>query len=597
MPATRLSIANVVAIAVVLATTVTLTAFGYANYQNETGRRMARLHEDHQTWAQQLAAGLVLPLWNFDDEQIDRIIEGSMSDREISAVIVRLNDAARTVRGWERDQDWGVKLVADDRSVGTDWQVTRDIDYGGEVLGTVSVFVTPRFTEQGLAQTLRWTVLMVLVLDGILITCLYSLLWGLLIKPVRRLQAHAGEVTAELVPASALPMPAGNEIEGLRRSIWVMVRALQDRVAELKRSEDRFELVVAATDEGIWDWDCATNEVYFSERYRALLGYEPNDHMTARPDSFWDAVHPEDKPNVAHRLQRHLVYREPYDVEFRLKTKDGDIRWFRATAQAVWDGNGNAVRVAGSLSDIHEQRQTQTALRLARERQVLESEQFSQSLLQAQETERQRLANELHDSVGQYLSLISNRARILMASSSLHADLKPQVESVLQCAAEAIAEIRTLVGNLRPMHIEELGLKDAIDGMLGRVGSTGNLQLSWRLDDVNDVLKGTRATHVYRIVQEAVNNIVKHAQARTASVVMERDIHCVRLLIRDDGRGLNQAEGRRGGMGMTSMTERARLLGGQLWVEAGEGGGTTLRVELPISDVSGDIDPAALASG
>jgi signal transduction histidine kinase len=172
-----------------------------------------------------------------------------------------------------------------------------------------------------------------------------------------------------------------------------------------------------------------------------------------------------------------------------------------------------------------------------------------------------------------------------------------QVESVLQCAAEAIAEIRSLVGNLRPMHIEELGLKDAIEGMLARVGSTDSLQVEWRLDDVNDVLEGTRATHVYRIVQEGVNNIVKHAQARSASVVMERDIHCVRLLIRDDGQGMSPSDGRRSGMGLTTMTERARLLGGQLWVESGEGRGTTLRVELPISEALAGSDPAALVSG
>lgn len=597
MPSTRLSIATVVAVVVVSATTVTLAAFGYANYRTESVRRMARLHDDHETWAEQLATGLVLPVWNFDDEQIDRIIEGSMSDREISAVVVQMKDVKGTLRGWQRDANWAVTMLAGGKPAPGDWEVTRDISLGDETLGKVSVFVTPKFTAAGLALTQRWTVLMVVVLDGILFASLYGLLWWLLIKPVRRLHTYAGMVTREFAHESSVPAVAGNEMESLMRSMRVMVQALQDRVAELKRSEHRFELAVAATNEGIWDWDCRSNEVYFSRRYRTLLGYAPDDELAPHPDSFWNVIHPDDKPGVAHRLQRHLVDREPYEVEFRLRTRGGETRWFRATAQAEWDAEGAPMRVAGSLSDIHEQRQTQKALRIARERQVLESEQFSQSLLQAQETERQRLANELHDSVGQYLSLISNRARLLVASPALPADLMTQVESVLQCAAEAIAEIRLLVGNLRPMHIEELGLKDAIEGMLARIGSTDGLQMEWRLDDVNDVLEGTRATHVYRIVQEGVNNIVKHAHARSASVVMERDIHCVRLLIRDDGRGISPAEGRRGGMGLTSMTERARLLGGQLWVESSEGGGTTLRVELPISESLASGDPAALASG
>lgn len=352
---------------------------------------------------------------------------------------------------------------------------------------------------------------------------------------------------------------------------------------DLKKSEDRFSLAVSATHEGIYEWDLVTGEAYYSERFRALLGYRALDPLQPTHQYFLGHVHRDELQRFTLRLQLHRVERSLFDGEYRLVTKQGEGRWFRIRAQAVWNDKGVAVRMAGSIKDIHDEKLTRESLRLARDRELQASEEFSRHLIAAQENERRRLANELHDSVGQNLSLISSRSHILSGIDGLPPRALPLVSAILESASLAIAEVRALVGNLRPLHIDELGLTEALHSLLDRVSQASGIEFQCRIDNVDDVLKGSDATHLYRIVQEAATNVVKHSGARTARVVLERDLHAVRLFVGDSGRGVPGGIHPNGaGLGLTTMTERARLLSGELRIDSERNQGTCVRVELPI---------------
>lgn len=358
---------------------------------------------------------------------------------------------------------------------------------------------------------------------------------------------------------------------------------LRQLYEDLKKSEDRFSLAVAATHEGIYEWDLVTGEAYYSARFRELLGYRALDPLQPTQQYFLKHVHPDELQRFTLRLQLHRAERSLFDGEFRLVTRQGDARWFRIRAQAVWNDKGVAVRMAGSIKDIHDEKLTRESLRLARDRELQASEEFSRHLLSAQEKERRRLANELHDSVGQNLSLISSRSHILSGIDGLPPGALPLVSAILESTSLAIAEVRALVGNLRPLHIDELGLTEALHSLLDRMTHASSIEFQCRLDNVDDVLKGTDAMHLYRIVQEAANNVIKHSGARTARVVLERDLHTVRLLIGDTGRGVPGGIHPKGaGLGLTTMAERARLLSGQLHIDSERNQGTCVRIELPI---------------
>ncbi|MGQ0557320.1 MAG: PAS domain S-box protein [Nitrospiraceae bacterium] len=132
----------------------------------------------------------------------------------------------------------------------------------------------------------------------------------------------------------------------------------------LRESQERFELTAYATNDGIWDWNILTGEQYWSDRHLELFGLEPR---AVRPTyETWIAlVHPDDADRVHHATCRHLETREPYDIEVRVRMKDGCYRWFRDRGQAVWDRAGRPVRMVGSISDITEQRTAEQALRVA----------------------------------------------------------------------------------------------------------------------------------------------------------------------------------------------------------------------------------------
>jgi PAS domain S-box-containing protein len=140
------------------------------------------------------------------------------------------------------------------------------------------------------------------------------------------------------------------------------ITARKQAEAAARESEERFALSARATNDGIWDWNILTGAQYWSDRHRELFGLESSDFVTTYT-SWMALVHQDDADRVHQTTRRHLDTREPYDVEVRVRMKDGGYRWFRDRGQAVWDAAGRPIRMVGSISDITEQRNAEQALR------------------------------------------------------------------------------------------------------------------------------------------------------------------------------------------------------------------------------------------
>jgi two-component system, NarL family, sensor histidine kinase UhpB len=378
--------------------------------------------------------------------------------------------------------------------------------------------------------------------------------------------------------------------------VTTLVAMVQDITARkkaeeaLRTSEERFDLAVRGSNEGIWDWNLPTNEVYHSPRFRELLRYEPGEFPDVL-ESFNSHLHPDDFDRTWNAVRAHLDQRVPYDVEYRLRTKDGQYRWFRSRGQAVWGLDGTAIRMAGSLTDIHDRKMAEESLRQAQADALLARQEFTQRLISAQEQERKRLGSELHDSLGQNLSVIKNRIQLALSTGDLNSVTVKHLEAASKLVTDTLTEVRNLAHRLRPLPIEKLGLTDCLEALIQEVEESSGIHLDRRLEHVDELFPGEQATMLYRILQEALNNLVKHSSATAATVILERDLRSVHLKIEDNGRGFEKSAilgpGRiRTGIGLTSIDERARMLGGSLGIQTGTGQGTVLHLEIPLAETT-----------
>jgi formate hydrogenlyase transcriptional activator len=134
--------------------------------------------------------------------------------------------------------------------------------------------------------------------------------------------------------------------------------------AALRTSEERYLLALAGSTDGLWDWDLLSDSVFYSDRFREILGYS-SEEFPGRIDSFRSRLHPEDAEVIWAAIERHFQDRVPYRVEYRLQTKSGDYRWFLAGGQAIWNSEGKAIRMSGSIQDITERKQAELNLKAA----------------------------------------------------------------------------------------------------------------------------------------------------------------------------------------------------------------------------------------
>jgi signal transduction histidine kinase/streptogramin lyase len=227
-------------------------------------------------------------------------------------------------------------------------------------------------------------------------------------------------------------------------------------------------------------------------------------------------------------------------------------------------------------------------------REAANQQAFAQQLIAAQEAERQRIATELHDGLGQNLLIMRNRALLgTVASRNDDAESAGEhLDEIAATAGDAINEVRQIAYNLRPYHLDRLGLPQAIEEMVTRVSASSSLAIQVDVAALDGRVASDAAINCYRIVQESLSNIVRHAGATTATIRAAVEGHDIRLTIADNGTGFDvqrtAAVRRTGGLGLVGAAERARMLGGSHTVTSRPGGGTTVTIRFPVSETRND---------
>ena len=352
----------------------------------------------------------------------------------------------------------------------------------------------------------------------------------------------------------------------------IVVNERERTLAKLSESEEHYRNLTQAAFEGI---SISENGriLDMNDQGLKMFGYERSEMIGKQ---IVELVAAGSRPAVAEavRTGQEVIY------EHQLLRKDGSM--FYAEARARMVRVGNRILRMTALRDItaRKRAEAQRAEALSREAQARADYTFL--LIASQEAERERIARELHDSLGQNLLHIKNRVQLEMGRTRLPADLQGELQDISNLASQAITEVRQISHGLHPHQLELLGLTRALRALIDNAGEASAMTIIGKFDSVDDVFPHAASTNVYRIVQESLNNILKHSRAKNARVTLERDVHEVLLKIEDDGCGF-RADENGNGLGLKNIAERVRMLGGKIKLDSQPEKGTRMEITVPIS--------------
>jgi len=357
---------------------------------------------------------------------------------------------------------------------------------------------------------------------------------------------------------------------------WRERRGLEDKI---QQSEALYQTIVENAHDAIWTVDTHGHITFVNKRGEEISGYKISELVGKDFESF---IPPEDLPR-AKDLFVDILHGKVENFEAGFYAKGGKIRLLSVNAVPIDEG-GTVVGMFNIGRDITEHRNVEKALRES-EKQL---RYLSSQLLTAQETERRRISRELHDELGQALSVI--KLRLSFIEKELKKDqvtAKEECQTISQYINQVIENVRRLSRDLSPSILEDAGLLAAIHWLITNSKTNHQIKMILDVGDIDQWFSQDAQIMIYRILQEALTNIGRYAQAKNASVIIKKHDGEVSFSVEDDGIGFDvfqtdTVNPDERGLGLKIMVERALMLGGSLeiWSEKGKGTRVTFRVPL-----------------
>lgn len=353
----------------------------------------------------------------------------------------------------------------------------------------------------------------------------------------------------------------------------------------LRFSEERFRLVAQATNDVLWDWDLVTNDHWWSPNACEKFGYDPQ--LEPSVEAWMVRLHPDDKSSILDMVQQAIKSdAQIIAAEYRFRLGDGTYGHFLDRAHIVRNEAGTAIRMIGAMIDVTAPKRAYASLEEAYRR----FQAMSQELQMVESSERRRLSRELHDELGQLLtSLKFDLASVKRSVAARPKALGPHTQERLARALETtdllFVSLRQIVRALRPPVLEELGLKAGLEALISDVQARTGLQctLMFEQGEHRPSRFPTLETAFYRIVQELLTNVVRHARATNVAIAITTGRQAWRMTVQDDGIGFDVGGlAPTGGFGLRGIRERVEILGGQVDILSTLDRGTWVQVMIPV---------------
>ncbi len=346
------------------------------------------------------------------------------------------------------------------------------------------------------------------------------------------------------------------------------ITARKEAEEALRESERRLRLALESGRMYAFEWHPGSDMMRRSAECAVVLGvpeYSPLD--TGR--EFLNRLHPSDRSNYIDVLTHLTPAQDTYRTEYRKTLPDGKMRWMEARGRGFFDSDGNLVRVVGIAADITARKESEDALRT-----------LSACLINAQEEERKRLARELHDGVSQALAVISI-GMSQAAKATREAQHRSKLEKLYSRLQGVLSDIGHLSHELHPSTLKHLGLPAAIRVLCDEIAHTYAIDVGFTDRSAPQRVSANTALCLYRVAQEGLQNIVKHSRSKQAWVQLGGDQDEISLHIWDQGVGFDPYS-TNSGLGLVSMRERLRLVGGRILITSSRGSGTRIDAYAPL---------------
>jgi len=337
--------------------------------------------------------------------------------------------------------------------------------------------------------------------------------------------------------------------------------------AALRESEERFRLVANTAPVMIWMSGLDKLCTYFNQPWLEFTGRSIHEEL----GSGWaKGVHPEDFETCVDTYGNAFDRRETFEMEYRLRRHDGEYRWIFDLGVPRFSPDGSFAGYIGSCIDVTERKQAEEALSSVNRR-----------LIEAQEEERTRIARELHDDINQRIALLAVNLNTLKRAPETAA--RQGMEEIGDQLTELGTDIQALSHRLHSSKLEYLGLAAAASGFCREFSERQKAEIAFHSDDLPKVLPQEISVCLFRVLQEALQNAMKHSGSERFEVALRSGSNEIQLSVRDSGCGFDVDEAINGrGVGLVSMKERLKLVDGQLFIDSKLRYGTTIQARVPL---------------
>jgi PAS domain S-box-containing protein len=384
-----------------------------------------------------------------------------------------------------------------------------------------------------------------------------------------RLRRHDGEYRWILDSGIPLMAPDGSSIGYVGSIVDITERR---RVEEsLRRKESELTEAQRLGGIGSWQWDSSTNEVVWSDELYRIAGLPPG-ASAAAADNHPHLYPPEHWERIQRCAEEAMRSGTPYELDVEMFS-NGGRRWMTARGEAMRDADGRITGLRGTVQDITARKRTE---------EMLASQ--SRRLFDAQEADRARIARELHDDIGQRLALLSIALQELQQSADSESELRQSVALLSRQTLDIATDVQALSHELHSYRLQLLGVAPAIRGFCSEVSARHKVEVDFT-QDVTGTVRPDIALCLFRVLQEALQNAVRHSAAARFAVSLESTPDLLTLTVRDGGRGFDpdSVPGDRG-LGLTSMRERLKLVAGELVIDSKADSGTTVVARVPLQE-------------